>query len=137
MQPFEYQYLPDDVASDFREALTCYAHSCHNAAAAMCRRTIQSVAMNLKAVGTSKIDKQILEAKETSGMDDETYNGLRAVMLGGHDGTHPHLPNVTPQRCTVLIQVMKDVLHELYIRSGRIKEAMGMRQEAIEAKKQT
>src|SRR5437763_1719538 len=45
METFDYQHLPESVAGDFKEALTSYSHSCWNATAAMCRRTIQSVSM--------------------------------------------------------------------------------------------
>lgn len=76
MERFDYEHLPEVVAKDFREALTCYSHSCPNGTAAMCRRTIQTVAMNLGATGTSKVQAQILEAKQTAGMDDDTFEAL-------------------------------------------------------------
>lgn len=131
METFDYQHLPEGVASDFREALISYSHSCWNAAAAMCRRTIQSVAMNLGVDGTDRVSNQIKEAKEASEMDDDTYAALKAVMLGGHDGSHPHLPAVSPQRAAVLVEMMKDILTQIYIRKARIQAAMKMRQEAI------
>lgn len=135
METFDYQHLPNDVASDFKEALTCYSHGCCNAAAAMCRRTIQSVATNLGATGTSKVEKQILDAKDTADMDDDTFAGLKEVMLGGHDGAHPHLPEVTTERAAVLVEMMKDVLTQIYVRKERIQTAMKLRQQAIAEKK--
>jgi hypothetical protein len=135
METFEYQHLPEAVASDFKEALTCYSQSCLNATAAMCRRTIQSVATNLGAGGTDRVSKQIVEAKDTAGMDDDTFNALKEVMLGGHDGSHPHLPAVSSERAAVLVELMKDVLTQLYLRKAKIQSAMQLRKEAIAAQR--
>jgi len=135
METFDYQHLPQAVASDFREALTSYSHSCLNATAAMCRRTIQSVATNLGASGTDKVSKQLNEAKELGTIEDEDYEGLREIMLGGHDGSHPHLPAVSMGRAAVLVEIMKDILYQLYVRKGKIDEAKKLRQEAIDDKR--
>jgi hypothetical protein len=135
METFDYQYLPSDVASDFREALTCYSNSCFNATGAMCRRTIQSVATDLGATGSTRVEKQILEAKDTAGMDDETFVSLNQIMLTGHDGAHPHLPPVNKSRAAVLVEIMKDVLYQLYIRKAKVQEALKLRQDAIASKK--
>ena len=135
METFEYQHLPAAVSRDFREALICYSHMCYNAAAAMCRRTIQSMATDLGTTGSSRVEKQILEAKDVADMDDETFDGLKAVMLGGHDGAHPNLPEVSSTRAALLVEMMKDVLTQIYIRRGRIQEAMQLRQEAIAEKR--
>src|SRR5581483_1986341 len=63
VEPFETQYLAGAVLNDFREALTCYAHSCWNAFASMCRRCIQSVSESFGAEGTTKIQAQLRELK--------------------------------------------------------------------------
>jgi len=137
VETFAFQYLPAEVASDFREALVCYSQRCFNATAAMCRRTVQSMAENLGAVGSSKVQKQILEAKEAADLDDETFAGISQAVLDGHDGAHPHLPTVTPQRAAVLVSVMKDVLEQIYVRKAKIQEAAQLRQDAISARRPT
>ena len=130
-----YQHLPEPVARDFKEALTCYSNLCPNATAAMCRRTIQSAAESLGVTGTDKVNSQILDIKVLAGIDDDTFVGLKQAMIAGHDGAHPHLPVVTQQRAAILVEVMKDVLYQLFVRQGKIKEAMKLRQEAIDKKK--
>jgi hypothetical protein len=135
METFEFNYLPASVANDFREALVSYSNSCLNATAAMCRRTIQSVATDLGAAGSDKVSKQIVEAKEAANIDDVTFTALRQIMLDGHDGSHPHLPTVTKDRAAVLIEIMKDALYQLYVRKAKIQEAMQLRQGAVEAKR--
>jgi hypothetical protein len=69
-------------------------------------------------------------------VDDDTFNGLKQIVIDGHDGSHPHLPKLNPQRAGVLLELMKDVLYQLYVRKGKLKEAMELRQAAIQKKDQ-
>lgn len=88
-ETFELQYLPEPTSEDFREALTCYSNACFNAFAAMCRRSIQSSFQALGAEGKDKVLKQLKEVRETAGIDDETFEILKQVIIAGHDGAHP------------------------------------------------
>lgn len=135
-EEFEYQYLPEQVAEDFREALTSYSNSCFNAFAAMCRRCVQSAAADLGAQGKDKVVNQLKDMKEMAEVDDETFAVLKEVIIGGHDGAHPHLPAVNSGRAAVLLELMKDVMYQLYVRKGKIQEAMALRQAAIEELKE-
>lgn len=130
-ETFEFGYLPEPVSEDFREALTCYSHMCYNAFAAMCRRTVQSVCANMGAEGTDRVLNQLKDLKEMAEIDEETFSVLRQIVIEGHNGAHPHLPRLTPDRASVLLELMKDVLYQLYVRKGKLKEAMALRQKAI------
>ena len=134
LEPFEMQYLSSPVSDDFREALTCYANCCWNAFAAMCRRCIQSIATTLGAEGSTKVQTQLRDLETMGVADDETFERLREVMLAGHDGAHPHLPSLSPARAAVLLQLMKDVLYQLFVRPAKIREAGELRREAIAKK---
>lgn len=127
LEPFEHQYLTEEVGADFKEALTCYAQSCWNAFAAMCRRCIQSVATDLGADGTTKVQSQLRDLEQMEVADEATFAQLRQIMLAGHDGAHPHLPGLTQERAVILLQLMKDVLYQLYVRPRKIKEAAALR----------
>jgi hypothetical protein len=63
--------------------------------------------------------------------DEESFAQLHAIMLSGHDGAHPHLPALSPARAQVLLQLMKDVLYQLYVRPRKIREASELRREAM------
>lgn len=134
LEPFEMQYLAGAVLDDFREALTCYANSCSNAFAAMCRRCIQSVSETMGATGTTKVQAQLQELKSMGVTDDETFQQLHAIMLTGHDGAHPHLPALSPARAVILLQLMKDVLYQLFVRPAKIRESSELRKEAVAKK---
>lgn len=131
-QTFETEYLPDDIASDFKEALTCFSIGSYNAFAAMCRRTAQSVFTKLGAKGKDKVHNQLRELKETTGIDDDTFEVFEQVIISGHDGAHPHLPKLSHERAVVLLELMKDVLYQLFIRQAKIKQVVVLRKKAIE-----
>ena len=70
-------------------------------------------------------------------IDEETFELLKAIVLAGHDGAHPHLPALSAERAEVLLELMKDVLYQLFVRKKKIQEAAEKRKEAIEARKAT
>jgi uncharacterized protein DUF4145 len=130
VEPFEIQYLAGAVLADFNEALVCYANSCWNAFAAMCRRCIQSVCESFGADGSTKVQAQLKDLADMGVADQETFAQLHQIMLIGHDGAHPHLPALSPARAAVLLQLMKDVLYQLYVRPAKIREANELRKQA-------
>jgi hypothetical protein len=130
-ETFEFKYLPEEVEKDFREALICFSNICFNAFGAMCRRSIQSASTVLGAEGKDKVLRQIQDLKHMAAIDDETFEILKQVTVAGHDGAHPHLPNLSAQRANILLELMKDVLYQLFVRRAKIKEAMDLRKDEI------
>jgi len=132
---FEFEFIPESVVNDFREALNCYSNSSFNAFAAMCRRTIQSTANEIGAKGKSKVQNQLKEMKEMAEIDDETFDILKQIIIDGHDGSHPHLPNLGSERAEILLALIKDVMHQLFVRKGKLKKASELRKQQIESNK--
>lgn len=135
METFEYQYLPTPVAADLHEALTCYSHSCFNAFAAMCRRCLQSASEALGVKGQEKVSAQIKNLRDELDIDEDTYESMRQVMFVGHDGAHPNLPGLTADRAGLALELIKDVMYQLFVRKQKAQEAMAARQKAIADKK--
>lgn len=113
--------------------MICYSSGAYNGFAAMCRRTVQSVSANLGAQGSDKVLSQLKDLKEMAQIDDETFGVLKQIVIDGHDGAHPHLPRLNAARAAVLSELMKDVLYQLYMRKGKLKEAMALRQASIQS----
>ena len=135
-ETFDFSYLEEKVADDFREALTCYTNLCLNAFAAMCRRTVQSVCSDLGADGKDKVLNQLKDLKEMAEIDNETFTVLKQIIIDGHDGAHPHLPILSKDRASILLELIKDVLYQLYVRKGKLQKAMQLRKEAVRQKKE-
>ena len=132
---FEFEYLPEPIKSDFKEALSCYSIGALNGFASMCRRTIQSSASEIGAKGKDKVQKQITDMKEMTEIDDETFEILKQIILDGHDGAHPHLPSLSQDRADILLELIKDVIYQLYVRKGKLKKASELRKEQIQNQK--
>lgn len=52
-------------------------------------------------------------------------------MLTGHDGAHPHLPEVNEKRAEVLLRLLQDLTYELYTRREKVKESKELRTQTI------
>ena len=133
-ETFDCSHLPEDVAEDFTEALTCYSNSCLNAFGSMCRRCVQSVSTNLGAKGSDRVLNQLKELKDMAEIDDETFNVLKQIIIAGHDGAHPHLPVLSDERAKILLELMKDVLYQIYIRKAKIQKVIKLRKDIITQK---
>lgn len=131
---FDFEHVPDTIKGDFQEALSCLSIGAYNAFASMCRRTIQSIAAELGAKGKSKVQKQINELKDIAEIDDETLAIINQIILDGHNGAHPHLPPLSKVRASILLELMEDVIYQLYIRKGKIIKASELRKTQIQAK---
>jgi hypothetical protein len=136
LEAFEYEFLPENTREDFKEALACYSIKAYNAFASMCRRTIQSTASELGATGKDKVQSQIVELKVMSGIDDDTFNILKQIIVDGHDGAHPHLPKLSEKRAEILLELLKDIMYQLFVRKGKMARAAELRNQQIAAKKE-
>ncbi len=137
IETFDYDYLEGDVAEDLKEALSCYSHGNYNAFAAMSRRTIQSIAKDLGADGKAKVLKQVNELKTILEIEEEIFKTIEEIIIAGHDGVHPYLPKLSPERADILLELLKDVVYQLYVRKKKIEQSAELRKKTIEEKKKT
>lgn len=127
-EKFSYMYLPEKTEALFKEALTCYSNNCPNAFASMCRRTAQSVYRDLGDAGKLQIFDQFNEAKEMAEIDDETFVALKKIVFDSDAG----LPVLNPAQSGVLLELMKDMLYQCYVRKGKLQQAVMVRRYFIE-----
>lgn len=133
IEAFEYEYLPGRVRQDFQEGTLCYSVAAFNAFSSMCRRTIQSMSANLGAKGKDRVKNQLDELKKLGVVDDDTLEILNQIIIAGHDGAHPHLPDIEQDRAAILLQLMKDILYQIYIRKAKLEEVARLRQDQIDS----
>ena len=67
-------------------------------------------------------------------IDKEEFVQLKRIMIDGHDGAHPHLPKLNEKRASILLDLMKDILYQLFVRKAKIVEAETLRNQAITQK---
>jgi len=135
-EEFDFEHVPMSVKKEIEEALDCLSVSAYNGFAAVCRRSVQAISTDLGAQASSRVKTQIDEMAELAGLDDEIKELAIQIMLSGHDGSHPHLPEMNLERAQIMLSLLRDLVYEIYTRPGKIKEAAAARQAAIERKKQ-
>jgi len=120
---FHYAYLPDPVERLLRETLDCYSLGAHNAFATMCRRTTRSALRTLDSAAKRRWQETLAEVLRLCEVDAVTANTLETVLFGDEDEP----PLVTPDEAAVLVEVLKDLFYQSYVRSAKLRAAMQMR----------
>lgn len=132
---FNYAHLPETVATCFREALACYSASLLRAFAVMCRLTIQAMLEDLGERSRLRIFDQVAEVRTLADLDEATFTAIRGVLFEGEAGrTLP--PLLTRVEAAVLVETMKDLLYQAYVRRAKLRQALRMRRYFAEPEQQ-
>ncbi|MBT8137526.1 MAG: hypothetical protein KJO54_10980 [Gammaproteobacteria bacterium] len=115
------------VQSLFNEALTCYASGCLDAFASMCRRTAQAVFDDLGESGKLTAFDEFNDAARLAGLDDDTLSMLRKVVFDSDTDGRSNIPQLEDESAGVLLEMMKDLLYQIYVRRGRLRRALAER----------
>ena len=132
LEKFSFTYLPEEVEQLFREALVCYTHAALNAFASMCRRTAQAAFADLGEAGKLRLFDQLNDVREMAELDQETFGIVKRVIFGGEGDPRPNPPLLDAYQAGVLLEAMKDLLHQAYVRKGRLQQAMMVRRFFVE-----
>jgi hypothetical protein len=124
---FPLTYLPEESEELFREALSCYSAGCYNAFGAMSRRTAQSLFRELGERGKLELFDTLQEIRTLAELDDDTFGILRAVLFGSDSDPWPHQPKLNAERAGILLEVMRDLLYQTFVRKARLLQAMTFR----------
>jgi hypothetical protein len=122
---FAFSYLPDRTEALFREALSCYSGSNFNAFASMCRRSAVSAYEALGEGGKLRAFEEVMVAQDIAGIDDEAFAPIKAVMFDAGEGEQ--LPLLTRVQAGILLEVMKDMLYQCFVRRGKLTRALKVR----------
>jgi hypothetical protein len=126
-EKFPLTYLPEEAEALFKEALNCYAAGCFNAFGAMSRRTAQSLFRELGESGKLELFDSLQEVRSLAELDDDTFAALRGVLFGSDSDPWPHQPEMSPERAGVLLEVMRDLLYQTFVRKARLLQAVTFR----------
>jgi hypothetical protein len=126
-ESFPLTYLPEEAEGLFKEALNCYAAGCFNAFGAMSRRTAQSLFRELGERGKLELFDTLQEIRGLAELDDDTFSALRAVLFGSDSDPWPHQPDINAERAGILLEVMRDLLYQTFVRKERLLQAVTFR----------
>jgi hypothetical protein len=131
-EKFTFTYLPEEVEVLFREALLCFSCGAPNAFASMCRRTAQAVFADLGEAGKIRLFDELNNVRELAGIASEPFNKLRTILFGAETDARTNMPLLDSYEAGIVLEVIKDLLYEAYVRKGKLQQAMMVRRFFVE-----
>ncbi len=126
-EKFNFTYLPEEAEALFKEALACFSSACYNAFASMCRRVALSVFADLGEDGKLKLYDELIAVRRMAEIDDDCFNVIKKVLFESDAQGRSALPMIDANQAGVLLEVVKDLLYQAYVRRGRLQQAMMVR----------
>jgi hypothetical protein len=123
---FAFSYLPRETELMFREALVCYSNNSFNAFASMCRRAAHSSFTALGEGGKLRAFEEMLVAQSIAGLDDDAFAPIKAILFGA--GQQENLPTIDRAEAGILLEVLKDMFYQCFVRRGKLSRAIKVRQ---------
>ncbi len=127
---FAFSYLPKHTEVLFREALTCYSSNSFNAFASMCRRAGKSAYNALGEGGKLRAFEEVLVAQDIAGIDDDTFAPIKSVLFG--TGPEEDLPLLNRAQAGILLEILKDMFYQCFVRHGKLTRAIKVRRFFVE-----
>ena len=122
---FAFSYLPKPTEILFREALSCYSTNNFNAFASMCRRTAVSAFHQMGDGGKMQAFEEVMFAQEIAGIDDSTLDPLKTILFD--TGNDQELPILNRSQAGILLEILKDMLYQCFVRRGKLTRAIKVR----------
>lgn len=122
---FAFSYLPKDCEVLFREALSCYSNNSFNAFASMCRRAAKSAFVALGEGGKLRAFEEVMAAQSIAEIDDQTFTSIKVVLFS--TGQHEDLPLLNRAEAGILLEILKDMFYQCFVRRGKLTRAIKVR----------
>jgi hypothetical protein len=103
---FAFSYLPKHTEVLFREALSCYSNNNFNA-------------FKLRAF------EEAMVAQDIAGIDNEAFTPIKKVLFS--TGPHEELPLLNRAEAGILLEVLKDMFYQCFVRRGKLTRAIKVR----------
>ena len=124
---FNFTHLPEDTAQLLKEAFSCFSSACYNAFASMCRRVAQGVFADLGEDGKLALYDELANIRRLAELDDESFAVVKKILFDVDAPGRATLPVIDAFQAAVLLEVVKDLLYQAYVRRGRLQQAMMVR----------
>ena len=124
-EKFSFSYLPKVTEILFREALACYSNNNFNAFASMCRRTAASSFPAISDSGRLKAFDEVMVAQDIAEIDDNSFAPIKRILFESTE--EEDLPLLNRAQAGVLLEVLKDMLYQCFVRRGKLTRAIKVR----------
>ena len=122
---FAFSYLPKHTEVLFREALSCYSANNFNAFASMCRRSAKSSFRAMGEGGKLRAFEDAMVAQDIAQIDDDSFEPIKKVLFDTAD--EESLPVLNRAEAGVLLEVLKDMFYQSFVRRGKLTRAIKVR----------
>jgi hypothetical protein len=126
-EKFNFTYLPEETELLVKEAFACYTAGCYNAFASMCRRAAQATFADLGPQARLDLFEELANIRRLAELEDDAYELVRKVLFDFDEPGRGSQPLVDGLQAGVLLEVLKDLLYQAYVRRGRLQQAMMVR----------
>ena len=126
-EKFAFTYVPEQVEVMFKEALVCFSAGAFNAFTSMCRRTAQVAFLELGAAGKLRLFDELNHLRQLVELTPETFLKLKSILFGSETDPKPDLPLLDSYEAGIVLEVVKDLLYEAFVRKGKLQQAMSVR----------
>jgi hypothetical protein len=92
----------------------------------MCRRAARSAFYALGEGSKLQAFDEVMVAQEIAAMDDESFAPIKAIIFDA--GADDELPLLDRIQAGVLLEVMKDLFYQCFVRRGKLTRALKVRQ---------
>jgi len=93
----------------------------------MSRRTAQSLFRELGERGKLELFDTLQEIRSLANLDEDMFSILRSVLFGSDSDPWPNQPHLTAEHAGILLEVMRDLLYQTFVRKARLVQAMAFR----------
>lgn len=125
-EKFPFSYLPMHTEILFREALSCYSSNNFNAFASMCHRAAASAFPAMGENGKLKAFEEVMIAQSIAEINDDTFAPIKKVLFGITE--EENLPILNRAQAGILLEVLKDMFYQGFVRRGKLTRAIKVRQ---------
>jgi hypothetical protein len=120
---FQYGYLSADIERLLREAFDCYTAGCYTAFALLSRHAIEAALAGHDANVRRRWQELLRDVLQIAEVGGDTARAIEAAVFGD-----PRmLPAVGADEAAVLIEAVKDLFYQAYVRTAKLQAAMKMR----------
>jgi hypothetical protein len=127
---FQFSYLPKHTEVLFREALACYSNNSFNAFASMCRRAASSSFAAMGESGKLRAFDEVMVAQDIAEISDDNFEPIKQVIFD--NGQEEDLPLLNRAQAGILLEVLKDMFYQCFVRRGKLSRAIKVRRFFVE-----
>lgn len=126
------ELIPQEIKTDFEEALLCYSTGAYRGAAALARRTVQLICLDKGADKDKKLYQQIDELFSNGVITKDIQEWAHEVRFLGNDAAHPNKNAVSEDDAKDILDLLDSLCEVLYVAPAKAAERKQKRKGAVE-----